>query len=542
MAEKVDWINTLDRVTDILVRVYLAQRAREAKADGDEKKALHEQFQRDIHFTVRRLADMECSRLIGRKLDYTRRGSKKRGTIVERNVKLLGRFVLEDVAAKAQKKWITAEKMFPHSPPVPIDTAQPVVVDRVDPRSNDRFHELINEFPEIVYTREEVRAMFQGKKFARGRRVESKKERVVGTPYSATPSSKPELSLVVLLMSKDRWPKEEAMDFLTRAVYQMDWVTRMDVSDVVEVKKQILFQAYVKGVMAELGLLPKLPPDQIQAFVRFVASAIYGQATMLAEMHWFRSLSVDRQKALIWREPQVVKPLGSPGAKECVREARTWLGSAHAVHFALGRAFEPLVWTQQGQTAVELFKACLGLDLSEEGRANCLHSLAHCYRIIGQTPQMKEALLSAARVLETIGGHPGDLATELAYLAELARIEGDRVGYMSLRTRADTLAQSDEITIVRRTWIAFFMADAADIYEDVDWELEILDRGQRLAIKDERLKQHFEYFEQCITDLKFYGKRGPEDGEGRVQAPAETPREEMSGVMYFVIDDPDAAN
>jgi hypothetical protein len=97
----IDWFQSLDRMTTILLRIYLAyHKTKGDQSDVDSKRAVTEQFRRDMHFLVRRLADPEFARYLNERLDYTKGSTKKRGIVVEKNINLLAEWILEDIAAK----------------------------------------------------------------------------------------------------------------------------------------------------------------------------------------------------------------------------------------------------------------------------------------------------------------------------------------------------------------------------------------------------------------------------------------------------------
>jgi hypothetical protein len=83
-----------------------------------------------------------------------------------------------------------------------------------------------------------------------------------------------------------------------------------------------------------------------------------------------------------------------------------------------------------------------------------------------------------------------------------------------------------------------YLAECAEIYGDVSLGLLLLEKGLPIAAKDESLLKYFEYFDQCISDLKLQGRRGPDVGDGRVRRPPEIRTEPMSGVFEVAIDDP----
>jgi hypothetical protein len=530
----------------ILTRVYLANRSKENAAKEGAKTALQEQFKRDIHFLLRRLADPDFARLVGRTLDYTRSGTKKRGIVVERNMKLLARFILEDIAAKSDARWATSEHIMPHSTYAPVGAPVKANHSHADVRSYSRYHELISEFSELLYTRAEIKRAFQGKKFALGRRVEDRRPRVIGTPFSDSQQLPPDIHLLVLMMFKEKWPKNEVIPFLKRATWQIGGTMRLIIADTVEMRKMHLFETYIASLMLELGL--SRPPkngevDDGRRYLGLVSQILYIQTRTLAELHWFRGLASHRQHALIYTEPTTLLHFDQSSANDCITEAKRWLGSDHNVVFRLMDALEPLVWTNQVPFAAELFRSSLELlQLSDEDKANCLHHLAMVYRLEEKPNLQRSALEEAATLWQQLGGHPGDEAVELAYLAELSRSGRDFHSYESLKSRSEQLASSDQLTLTRRAYITFFLADCADAYEDFVWELKILENGLRIAVKDKSLLGHFEFFDQCINDIKLYGKRGPEWGEGRVPSPPQVRSEAMDGVFSAMYDDPDFGN
>jgi hypothetical protein len=182
------------------------------------------------------------------------------------------------------------------------------------------------------------------------------------------------------------------------------------------------------------------------------------------------------------------------------------------------------------------------LKLGEEQRALTLENLANSYRCQEKIESQRETLEKSLDIWKKLGGHPGDQACDYAYLAEIARTTGDYSKYSELRDLVEKLALSEELTLLRRANVLLYIADCAEIYADYSWESIILEKGEKLTMKDKQLKNFFEFFEQCIQDLNLNGKRGPEKGLDRIERPPMFRSEALSGVFEVVFHDPDFGN
>jgi len=251
---------------------------------------------------------------------------------------------------------------------------------------------------------------------------------------------------------------------------------------------------------------------------------LFEEVRFLVELRWFRAKSSKRQLALLFHAPEEIRYTRND-ARAAVSKSMEWFEQSDIVfqHVSIGAmAYSSLSRTPVPKVGAWLMLECLKqLKLSDEVTALCHHNLAMSYRELHKPKLMTRALNRSLEIWSKLGGHPGDEAVELAYLAEQFRTQGKLDKYQDYRSKANGLAQSEVLTERRRAYQYLALSDCAYIYDDRNWEETLLKEGLKVSAEDDSLTDLFLYFGQCIDDMKKGLHRGSEGGYGRVPHPPE---------------------
>lgn len=540
LADEGEWVQSLDRIGTILTRWFFIHQAKKGEADETGKGVLHDQYEREWRFMIRRMGEPGFAHYVSARLDYTKSNAKKRsGKVVGKRMSMLAEIIIEDIARESSKQFLTANQLVPHTihQAPGEDTKPPSRTPKYD-----RFHELVNEFKELLSTSEEAGLAFRGKKFAAGRRVDDRRERVITTPFSSpTGVDKAEntASFIGWLLSR---PETRTLGynvgrFIGEGAAQTAAVGVVEkVADPIEMRKIMAFQADIRSLMAKHHL--KLPtitedsgPGADREAMRFISCVLYDQVRPMIELYWFRGLRQDRQEELIGMKPMPLRPVTKKIARECLSLLREWLGDPHRALFtAMGAAQSLRLLSMPSSAENLILEAPESLDIGKVDRAYCLHALAISRSWDGKPDEpvktMKVAIKQWDLDVETAWG----AAIEYAYLAELALREMKGVEYEDFKRKAETIAFDSRFTPRQRATATLWVADCAEEFSDVSWEGRVLERGLRITVKEPELLNFFEYFDYSLNELRLRGCRPRNLGEGMVPKPRTRP-EEISGVL-----------
>jgi len=388
------------------------------------------------------------------------------------------------------------------------------------------------------------------RKFSEGRRIDDHRERIVETQFSKEeklPAGIFEL-VVARAMRQDATP-----DFLRRMHLQAEEVAKSMICDPVDLTKLLAFRKDVLKIIDDLGTNPfidnaekneKQEPFTESGIFHFFIQTLFLQVRTLVELRWFRDKSERIQNSIIFRESLQPK-YSRKDAKKAVTLSLQWFKNPEGVLELMGIAalsYIRYLKKPMPQVGLWLMLECVQqLNLPDDSKALTYYNIAMSYQQAKRNRLMMRWLSRSLALWERIGDHPGDEGDIHGYMAEYWRLQNNK-NYLFHRNRAEELVKSSILSERRKAFHYLFLADCAYMFHDKEWEERLYELGLMISANNASLEDFANYFNQCLSDLKTFGERGPQGGPGRFAAPKEYAEtiSSPSFKMWFV--DPDISN
>ena len=535
-----------DRMDTILARYWLYNRHKLKTLTGEERTQWREKFKSETHFLIKRYCDLEFYQYLNKRLDYTKDSHRKDGIVIRNHMKELARFILIDKLMEKNNKFATTNDIQSKNRTDWWKTERNNTKDAND-LSDDHLHKMINDYPELFTTRNELRKRLGRRKYDNNRRIDDHRDRIIESQFTRRLKVPPGVFAAIVLeaMGDDFAPKA-ARD---RMMFQFNLNAKLRIFDSIDRAKLLIFRQDVIEVLEDLGANPFIGIILNGEFYKssvfnYFIQSLFLQVRVLAELRWFRDKSKSIQKSINFREPNYPKYYRRD-AKRAVKLSFEWFNDPEVVFYLMNySAFICGQYLHKVLPCVGLWlnQECLyQLNLTEESKANACYNIGIGYFETGHHRLMLSWLKKSISMFDKTGGHPGDQADAFGYIAEYWRLK-DCKKYFNYRNSAEELAKSEILSKRRRAFHYLFLANCAVVWKDSKWEERLYELGLLLTGNDPTLEDFAMFFNQCLTDLAIDGQRGPESGPGRFTPPRDWIEEKGSQSFRSVMFDPDAGN
>lgn len=506
-------------------------------ADMEANKEHQERFKKEVHFLIKSSCDLEFHQYLNKRLDYTKENGRKEGIVILKHMRELAMFVLLDKIKQSDGKFATTQDIRPSKNKNPLwwreynsENKEETFDNNAETKqiSYGHLHRMVNKYyPELLTTRIELRGRLGRRKYSKnGRKIEDHRERIVETQFSQEETIPPGIFELVVAraMKKDATP-----EYYERVLLQQGEVSKSMICDPIDLAKLLMFREDVLKIIDNLGANPFIDnekPEEEKVFkesrmFNYLIQSLFLQVRALVELRWFREKLESTQNSIIFREPRLSKYYRRD-AKKAVALNLQWFGDSEAVlgsMYIAGLSYIRYLKVPMPQVLLFLMKECLEqLDLSDDSRALVLYNIAMSYQQTEQYRLMLRWLRKSQLLWERIGDHPGDIADIHGYIAEYWRLR-DSEKYFYNRNKAEELVRTGILTQRRKAFHYLFLSNCACMFKDEEWEKRLYDLGLMVSGKDATLEDFAFFFNQCLNDLEFFGKRGPEGGPGRYAQP-----------------------